>query len=140
MGGVIMAIATLVIGFVLAGYGVYTNAQASQRTLIATSVGSSIERQAKSVQDMAYELERRPTGSDVDAALFARDSNLNVTYSYLVSGADGYVCATSTDVRETMVEGLNMVAKTRPGTFVSGQCGVISAAVGSRVSFSMKVS
>lgn len=139
MGGVVLAVVTLVITFVIAGYGIYGNVEVAKRSMISSSIGHAIERQAKSVQDLALDFERLPTEAEVDVAVFQRDSSVNVTYSYRVIGTDGFVCATSDDPSELVVEAMNMLARTRPTSFVSGNCGTATVPVSARVAFSMKV-
>lgn len=148
MGNVIVAIVVLVVGFMLVTYGVYNNVDASRRTQAAMSIGSTLERHAKHIQDLIQENGHVPLSSGeesgtgygyYDGRMFDRDSTANVTY-YPTQTLEGYfVCARSSDVSLTMQEAMQMVARDRRGAFVSGSCGTAAAAISNFVAVSLKV-
>lgn len=152
MGGILVAIATLVITFVLAGYGVYHNVEASQRTQVAMSVGQSVDRLSTWVQERSAELGGRILYGDEEAStgyanynegvpvLRVEDKNdYGISYRYH-SNANGYfVCATSVRTDAKIQEALQMVARDRPGGFVSGACGEPGTGISGSVVFSMRV-
>lgn len=147
MANVILAIVTLVVGFVLAGFGVYESVQSSHRSQVAMAIGSALERESQHIQDLWQENGRAPLASTettaeapahYDSGLFQRDGTYDVSYSASMVG-DYYVCATSTDTRSTMQEAMNLVVRDRQGAFVSGQCGVSGTAVADKVVVSLKV-
>lgn len=152
MAGVIVAIATLVITFVLAGYGVYHNVEASQRTQIAMSVGQSIDRLSTWVQERSSELgDRRILGGEEATTGYANynegtpvlrmeDRNdYGFTYRYHANGAGYFVCATTARTDVKVQEALQMVARDRPSGFVSGACGESGTAISGSVVFSIRV-
>lgn len=154
MGGVLVAIATLVITFVLAGYGVYHNVESSQRTQIAMSVGQSADRLANYNQERVAELGGRTLYGDEEAANGTGYANYNegtkvllqeqkndygITYRFHSNVTGYYVCASTARTDAKVQEAFQMVARDRPGGFVSGACGESGVAVGGLVVFSIRV-
>lgn len=139
MSNVLIAIAVLVIGFVLASYGVYENVQASRRTAMATTIGSKMNRLAivnqEQREDVGHILLAPSQEAGTGFAYYSLDTlsreNFGpVTFRYHFNGTDYFVCATSTDTGPTMLEALRMVARDRPPTYVSGECGNAGVAIG----------
>ena len=148
MSNVIIAIVVMIIGFVLAGYGVYDNVQASKRTSLAMTIGAKISRLAVDAQELREDVGHAPLGPSEEASTgFAtysletlqRESFGAVSFRYHALPAGYFVCATSTDVSLTMQEAMRMVAKDRPPAFVSGACGVTSTAIGAEVVTSWRI-
>lgn len=148
MSNVLIAIAVMIIGFVLASYGVYDNVQASRRTALATTIGSKMSRLGVYSQDLKEDLGHHPLSPGEEAAsgyapysteMLARENFGAVTFRFTAVGSGYYVCATSTDTGQTMVEAMRMVARDRPPAFVSGVCSDPSAAIGTNVVTSLKL-
>lgn len=139
MANIVIAIISLVITFMLASYGVYTNVEASRRTQFAMAVGSTLERNAGYIQDLAQDLGRVPSSADIDTDRFLKDSGQKISYDYLVVDGSAYVCA-RTNLTDSMTrDAMNMAARDRPGAFVSGFCGFPNQAIVGRVVLSLKV-
>jgi hypothetical protein len=148
VANIIVAIVTLVITFILASYGVYQNIESSRRSQNATVIGSTISRLAQYNQELREELGHQPlsvseesgTGYGYyDQAVLDRAAYGTVTYRFNANGTGYYVCASSGDVSTTMQESMQMVARDRPGAFVSGECGVTGTAVSNLSVVSMKI-
>lgn len=149
MSNVIIAIAVLVIGFVLASYGVYENVQASRRTALATTIGSKMSRLAVYNQDLREDLGPRSVLSPGEEAstgyasystdILQREAFGPVRFAFTAVTSGYYVCAVSTDVSTSMREAMQMVARDRPPAFVSGQCGSAGTAIGSEVATSLRI-
>lgn len=140
MANVLIAIATLIIGFTLALYGTYTNVEAGRRTQYATSINSTLEREAKYIQDVAQDLGRMPLSGDYDSVgVFGRDSNSKFDFFYTAQAEGYFVCARTSDSSQTMREALQIVSRDRPGSFVSGACGVSATPISTYAAVSMKV-
>lgn len=149
MSNVIIAIAVLVIGFVLASYGVYENVQASRRTAMATTIGSKMSRLAVYNQDLREDVgprsilspgEEAATGyASYSQEMLQRESFGAVTFRFHAIAGGYYVCATSSDVSTSMREAMQMVARDRPPAFFSGECGVAATAIGTNVVTSLRL-
>ncbi len=148
MANVIVAIVTLVMTFILASYGVYQNIEASRRSQNATVIGSTINRLAQYNLELREETghsmlsagEEASTGySFYDGEVLRRASYGSVTYRFHANGNGYFVCATSTDVSDTMQESMRMVARDRPGAYASGECGVSTTAVSNVSVVSMRI-
>jgi hypothetical protein len=149
MSNVIIAIAVLIIGFYLASYGIYENVEASRRTAVSTTIGAKINRLAIYSQDLREDLGGRPPLSTAEEAttgyatysseMLARERFGSVTFRYTMSAGGYYVCAESTDTGQTMIEAMQKVARDRPSSFVSGECGNSGTAVGGLVVTSMRI-
>lgn len=139
MSNVVMAILVLVVTFIIASYGVYSNVEASRRTQLASSVGSTIARDAAHVQSVAQDLGRVPDAADVDDGRFARESGDAMQFSYVVAGGAGYVCGVVGRSDDITREAMNKVVRDHPGAFVSGQCGSSGASISDSVAVSLKV-
>jgi len=148
VANVIVAIVTLVITFILASYGVYQNIESSRRSQNATVIGSTISRLAQYNQDLREELGHQPLSSGEESAsgygyydseMLSRAAYGTVTYRFHANASGYYVCASSPDVSTTMQESMQMVARDRPGAFVSGECGVTGTGVSNLSVVSMKI-
>lgn len=148
MSNVLIAIAVMIIGFVLASYGVYENVQASRRTALATTIGSKMSRLAVENQEQREEVGHMLLAPSQEAAsgfayyssdTLAREAFGPVTFRFHWNGSAYYVCATSSDVGQTMRDAMQMVARDRPPAFVSGECGVPATAIGTNVVTSLKL-
>lgn len=144
MANVLLAIATLVVGFVLATYGVFANVEASQRTQIANTVRASLMRQAEFFQDRQSDLGRvldpSPSGSDHAEFLpvLEAERTTGQAYSYAVVGTDAFLCVTSVTSTQAR-EAFERVARDWPGATVSGACGNPSSPAAASVVLSVKV-
>lgn len=148
MANVIVAIVTLVITFVLAGYGVYQNVESSRRSQNATVIGSTMTRLAQYSQELRDELGHQPLAPGQEAStgygyydtdMLARAAYGAVTFRFHANQNGYHVCASSTDVGDNMVESLRMVARDRPGAYVSGECGVGGTAISNLAVVSLRI-
>lgn len=148
MSNVLIAIAVMIIGFVLAGYGVYDNVQASRRTALATTIGSKMSRLGVYNQELKEELGHNPlspgeeasTGyASYDLTALNRENFGTVTFRFHAVSGGYFVCATSTDVGQTMQEAMRLVARDRPPAYVSGECANPSTAVSNQTVVSLKL-
>lgn len=148
MANVIVAIVTLVITFILASYGVYQNIESSRRSQNATVIGSTINRLAQYNQELREELGHQPLAPSQEAGtgygyydtdMLARAAYGTVTYRFHANLNGYFVCASSPDTSTTMQESMQMVARDRPGSFASGECGVSGTAVSNLSVVSMRI-
>lgn len=148
MSNVLIAIAVMVIGFVLASYGVYDNVQASRRTSLATTIGSKMSRLGVYSQDLKEDLGHNPLSPGEEATsgyasystdMLSRENFGSVTFRFTAVASGYYVCATSADTGSTMVEAMRMVARDRPPAFVSGVCSDASAPITNNAVTSLKL-
>jgi hypothetical protein len=148
VSNVLVAIVALIITFMLASFGVYQNIEASRRTSLATTIGSKMNRLGQYNQELADEIghnvlsagEESSTGyAYYDTNMLSREAFGSVTFRFHANGTGYYVCATSSDVSTLTSEAMAMVARDRPGSFVSGACGESGVGVSSNIFVSMRV-
>ena len=151
MSSVLVGIATIVIVFVIGGYGVYANVEASRRTQTAMTIGHGLDRMVLHAQELRDETGHAPGSASAEAstgygsydagydraAVEARPA-LGLTYRYVANGSGYWTCAETIRVDDRTREALTMVSRDRPGSFVSGRCGDPSAAIGSAAVVSMR--
>lgn len=149
MANVIIAIAVLIIGFYLASYGIYENVEASRRTALSTTIGAKINRLATYSQDLREDLGgRAPLSASEEGGsglayysseMLSRERFGAVSFRYNANAGGYWVCAESTDTGQTTIEAMQKVARDRPPSFVSGECGVSGTAVGGLAVMSMRI-
>lgn len=148
MSNVLIALVVMVIGFVLASYGVYDNVQASRRSSLATTISSKMNRLAVYNQDLREDIGHQPLHPNQEVStgfasynqdMLDREAFGSVTFRFHANASGYHVCATSNDTGQTMQEAMQMIAKNHPPAYVSGSCGESNVAVGSNVVTSLRI-
>ena len=139
MANIIIALATLIIGFVLVSFGAYSSYYAAQRAQVATVVNRALERQLIYVDMVKSDLNTVPTVTQVDASKFSDEDRSGIQFSYGVNGSYGYVCARS-PAHEYAVEAFERVAAQWRNAVYGGACDSGGGPAGGFVSVSVRVS
>ncbi len=148
MSNILIALVTLVIAFVLAGYGVYATVESSRRSNTAMVVGSALERQAGHMQDLAGELGRMPRSPAAESStgyasynpeVFTSENTAKLNFLTDQNGSSTWVCAETNDLSDYMREAFQMVVRDRPGSVISGRCGYAGTAITTKQVVSLRV-
>lgn len=108
MSQIIIAIATVIIGVVLATYGVYTSFEASKRTQYTSLVNGVFSRSVIHVDSLAQSLGRYPSDTEVEDRFFGINDRDDVIFRYSrstnLTTDSAYLCARS---RSTPTKAMN---------------------------------
>jgi hypothetical protein len=139
MANVIIALATLAIGFILATYGAYNSYHSAKRTEYATRVTASFNRLSGYIGLTMEDLGRRPTAAEVVASRFTDESGNGLTYTYGATGSHFWVCARAAR-SDWMIEAFEKVQNSRQGVVIGDACDSATGAGASNVSVTMRIS
>lgn len=126
MAQVLIAVATLMMTFVLATIGAYTGYYSVKRTEYVTKVNGSMSRLLSYTAMTAEDLQRLPKASDMAVSRFSRESGDNLTYSYGDGVGYFWICASSPYV-DYRKEAFERVQALRPADTVIGDATCDSA-------------
>lgn len=143
MGNVLIAIATLTVGFILATYGAYTGYYSLKRAEYYERVSTGFELVLVHAVERREELGRAPKVADLDAGVFARQEGHGIIYRYGEGGVAPnnylWVCARAPTTQPYIEEAFAKVRDQRAGTRLGGNCLHDSGPDGTTVSVSYLV-
>ncbi|AXK44117.1 hypothetical protein [Erythrobacter aureus] len=127
MSNVLIAIATLTVGFILATYGAYTSYYSLKRAEYFDRVSTGFELAVVYVTEMEQDLGRVPVAADLDPARFADLEGHGIVYRYgSAVGWNGkpyvWVCARAPVKQPYIEEAFQKVADQRTGTLFGPNC------------------
>lgn len=138
MANILIAVATLIIGFILAGYGAYNGYFATKRSEYTMRVSSAFEHILTDVIQLRNDMGEVPPVAYVAASRIQQHNFKGITYSYSTSGGQGYVCALSS--RNDFVDAaFQAVAEQRSGALLGSTCNTSGGPSASSVSVTVRI-
>jgi hypothetical protein len=140
MANILIAMITLIIGFILVSYGAYSNYYAAKRTFVSTAVSNALERQLIYVDMSKSDLGRFPSVSDMDSNRFSKENRDGVVYSYGTTGSYGYICARAPRTQSWVDEGFERARGQWPNALYGGDCDTNTGPSSTHVSVTIRIS
>lgn len=138
MSNILIAVATMIIGFVLTTYGAYAGYYSLSRSTTVMRVQSSLERQLVYIDAAEQDLGRVPAPDDLVMSRITGESRFGLDYSYTKPGAVGLLCVQSAR-NDYTAEALEIVAEQRPGALYGSTCNTSSGPSASSVSLTVRI-
>lgn len=138
MSNVLIAVATMILGFIMATYGAYTGYHSLSRSQAVMRVQSALERQLVYIRASQEDLGRVPAASDLVMNRITGESRFGLVYSYAASGGSGYLCVRS-EPEGYIVEALELIAEQRRGAYFGSTCNTSGGASASSVSLTIRI-
>jgi hypothetical protein len=139
MSNVLIALATLIIGFILVTFGAYHGYHSAQRTHYANIVNRAMERQLVYVDMTKEDLGRVPAVADLVANRFTKENRNGVVFTYGVGSGYGYVCARS-ERKSFIDEAFQRVRDQWPNARLGGDCDTNTGPSSTHVSVTVRIS
>lgn len=138
MGNILIAVATMVIGFILTTYGAYAGYHSVSRSKTVSHVQSSFERQLIYIDMARQDLGRMPSASDLVMNRITSANRDGLTFSYQLAGSTGVLCVVN-PATDYVIEGLQQVAALRPGAMFGSTCNTNGGPSATSVSVTIRI-
>lgn len=121
MLNLLISIATIFIGTLVALYGAYGDYRSIKRSQRVEVVDRALSRQLSYVYSVRDDIGRVPDAATLSSAMFSRENVADVQFSYVKTASYGYVCAAA-PATEVNVEAFKKVSDAYDGSFYGSSC------------------